>query len=302
MNDRSMSDINGTAVSYRNGIISVLVALPFVSLTGLFGKFLSHSPLLIVQGRTVFAFGALLLALLVLRKKVIFSHYREWLRLILCGIILAVHWIAFFKSIQVSTVAIGLLTFASYPLFTTFLEPIFFHEKLSKRNVSAVLIVICGLALMATSPSDNSGSILSGSVIQGVLWGLGGGLGFALLTLLNRGHVRHHSPLLLTCWQNGFAAMVLLPWSLSESWVLTTADWALLFVLGVVCTVGGHALLINGLRNVRAQTASMLIAGLEPVCAIVFALFLLGEVPSLQTLLGGILIVSTTVFMITRSE
>ena len=168
-----MSDINGTVVSYRNGIISVLVALPFVSLTGLFGKFLSHSPLLIVQGRTVFAFGALLLALLILRKKIIFSNYREWLRLILCGIILAVHWIAFFKSIQVSTVAIGLLTFASYPLFTTFLEPIFFHEKLSKRNVSAVLIVICGLALMATSPSDNSGSILSGSLAQGVLWGLG---------------------------------------------------------------------------------------------------------------------------------
>ena len=90
--------------------------------------------------------------------------------------------------------------------------------------------------------------------------------------------------------------------SLSESWVLTTTDWALLFVLGVVCTVGGHVLLINGLRNVRAQTASMLIAGLEPVCAIVLALFLLGEVPSLQTLVGGILIVSTTVYMITRSE
>ena len=297
-----MSDFNGTAASYRNGIISVLVALPFVSFTGLFGKFLSHSPLLIVQGRTIFAFGALLLALLILRKKIIFSNVQEWLRQALCGIILGVHWIAFFKSIQVSTVAIGLLTFACYPLFTTFLEPIFFQEKLSKRNVSAVFIVICGLALMATSSPDNSEHIISGSVIQGVLWGLGGGLGFALLTLLNRGYVRQHSPLLLTCWQNGFAALVLLPWSLAETWVLTNADWALLFVLGVVCTVGGHVLLINGLRNVRAQIASMLIAGLEPVCAIVFALFLLGEVPSLQTLLGGGIILSTTVFMIIRSE
>ena len=293
---------NGTGASYRNGIISVLVALPFVSLTGLFGKFISHAPLLIVQGRTVFAFGALLLVLLILRKKIIFSNFREWLRLVLCGIILGVHWIAFFKSIQVSTVAIGLLTFASYPLFTTFLEPIFFQEKLIKRNVSAVFVVIFGLALMATSSPENSDGVISGSVIQGVLWGLGGGLGFALLTLMNRGHVRHHSPLLLTCWQNGFAALVLLPWSFSESWVLTTADWTLLLILGVVCTVGGHSLLINGLKNLQAQTVSMLIAGLEPVCAIVFALFLLGEVPSFQTLVGGILIVSTTVFMITRSE
>ena len=293
---------NGTGASYRNGIISVLVALPFVSLTGLFGKFIPHSPLLIVQGRTVFAFGALLLVLLILRKKIIFSNFREWLRLVLCGIILGVHWIAFFKSIQVSTVAIGLLTFASYPLFTTFLEPIFFQEKLIKRNVSAVFVVIFGLALMATSSPENSDGVISGSVIQGVLWGLGGSLGFALLTLMNRGHVRHHSPLLLTCWQNGFAALVLLPWSFYESWVLTTSDWTLLLILGVVCTVGGHALLINGLKNLQAQTVSMLIAGLEPVCAIVFALFLLGEVPSIQTLVGGSLIVSTTVFMITRSE
>ena len=293
---------NGTGASYRNGIISVLVALPFVSLTGLFGKFISHSPLLIVQGRTAFAFGTLLLVLLILRKKIIFSNFREWLRIVICGIILGVHWIAFFKSIQVSTVAIGLLTFASYPLFTTFLEPIFFQEKLIKRNVSAVFVVIFGLALIATSSPENSDGVISGSVIQGVLWGLGGGLGFALLTLMNRGHVRHHSPLLLTCWQNGFAALVLLPWSFYESWVLTTSDWTLLLILGVVCTVGGHSLLINGLKNLQAQTVSMLIAGLEPVCAIVFALFLLGEVPSLQTVLGGILIVSTTVFMITRSE
>ena len=292
---------NGTGASYRNGIISVLVALPFVSLTGLFGKFIPHSPLLIVQGRTVFAFGALLLVLLILRKKIIFSNFREWLRLLLCGIILGVHWIAFFKSIQVSTVAIGLLTFASYPLFTIFLEPIFFQEKLIKRNVSAVFVVIFGLALMATSSPENSDGIISGSVIQGVLWGLGGGLGFALLTLMNRGHVRHHSPLLLTCWQNGFAALVLLPWSFYESWVLTTSDWTLLLILGVVCTVGGHSLLINGLKNLQAQTVSMLIAGLEPVCAIVFALFILGEVPSFQTLFGGILIVGTTVLMITRS-
>ena len=297
-----MSDVNRALASYRKGIISILVALPFVSLTGLFGKFLSHSPVLIVQGRTIFAFGALLIALLILRKKIIFSNYQEWLRLFLCGVVLSVHWIAFFKSIQVSTVAIGLLTFASYPLFTTFLEPVFFKEKLSQKNVLAVIIVICGLALMATSPSDDSDSIISGSVILGVVWGLGGGLGFAVLTLLNRGHVRKHSPLLLTCWQNGFAAMVLLPWSLTESWNLTTSDWSLLIVLGVVCTVGGHSLLINGLRNVRAQIASMLIAGLEPICAIVFAFFLLQEVPSIQTLIGGTLIICTTLLMITKSK
>ena len=289
-------------MSHRNGVISVLVALPFVSMTGLFGKFLSHSPLLIVQGRAVFAFSALLLALFAIRKAIFFKNYREWAWLMVSGTVLAVHWIAFFQAIQVSTVAIGLLSFSSYPLFTTFLEPIFFREQLRRQNVLAVLLVICGLALMTTSNNDDSNVIISGSVVQGVLWGLASGLGFAVLTLLNRGHVRNHSPLLLTCWQNGIAALVILPWSWSESWDLSGKDWGLLFILGVVCTVGGHTLLINGLRHVRAQVVSLLIAGMEPVFAILFALFLLGETPSGQTLLGGVLIVGTTVFMISRSE
>ncbi|HJL95305.1 MAG TPA: DMT family transporter [SAR324 cluster bacterium] len=286
------------SASHRIGIISILVALPFVSLTGLFGKFLTIAPLLIVQGRSIFAFGTLLIALLVMRKKLFFQDYREWIWLMVSGSILGIHWIAFFEAIQVSTVAIGLLSFASYPLFTTLLEPLFFKEVLRRKNVLAALIVICGLAIMATS-SEEPNAIISGSVIQGLLWGLLAGFGFSVLTLLNRGYVRNHSPLLLTCWQNGFAALVLLPWSLTESWMISGKDWGLLFVLGVICTVGGHTLLINGLRHVKAQIASLLIAGLEPVGAIVFALFLLGEIPSLQTLLGGLLIVGTT-FLITN--
>jgi len=292
-----MSNLISASASHRHGVISILVAMPFVSLTGLFGKFLTLSPLLIVQGRTIFAFGTLLIVLFVMRKKIFFRDYREWLWLMVSGTILGVHWIAFFEAIQVSTVAIGLLSFASYPLFTTLLEPLFFKEVLRRKNVIAALIVICGLVMMATSTEDPN-TIISGSVIKGLLWGLGAGFGFAVLTLLNRGHVRNHSPLLLTCWQNGFAALVLLPWSLSESWVISGRDWGLLFILGVICTVGGHTLLINGLRHVQAQVASLLLAGLEPIFAIVFALFLLGEVPSLQTILGGLLIVSTT-FLVT---
>tara|TARA_B100001559_G_scaffold95387_1_gene79817 strand:+ start:2884 stop:3762 length:879 start_codon:yes stop_codon:yes gene_type:complete len=286
------------SASHRIGIISILVALPFVSLTGLFGKFLTIAPLLIVQGRSIFAFGTLLIALVFMRKKLFFKDYREWIWLMVSGSILGIHWIAFFEAIQVSTVAIGLLSFASYPLFTTLLEPLFFKEVLRRKNVVAALIVICGLAIMATS-SEEPNAIISGSVIQGLLWGLLAGFGFSVLTLLNRGYVRNHSPLLLTCWQNGFAALVLLPWSLSESWMISGKEWSLLFILGVICTVGGHTLLINGLRHVKAQIASLLIAGLEPVGAIVFALFLLGEIPSLQTLLGGLLIVGTT-FLITN--
>lgn len=280
----------------RRGILSVLVAVPFFSLTGLFGKFLSFSPLIIVQWRTIFAFLALLLTLLILRKKIFFIDFREGLWLFISGSILGLHWFSFFKSIQVSTVAIGLLSFAIYPLFTTILEPIFFRESFRRKNIFLTLIVLIGLSLIITSKSNELG-IIGGSVLKGVLWGLSAGLGFAILTLINRASVRNLSPLVITLWQNGFAALVLIPWSLFESSIISEKDWVLLFILGVVCTVGGHSLLINGLRHVRAQIASVIIAGMEPVVAILFAIVLLGEFPSLRTILGGILILGTTIFI-----
>ena len=287
------------SASERSEILSVLVAVPFFSLTGLFGKFIPLSPLLIVQWRTIFAFVTLLLVLLIFRKKILFSNYRQCLWLILSGSILGLHWLAFFKSIQLSTVAIGLLSFAIYPLFTTIFEPIFFKESFRLKNIFSTLIVIFGLVLIVTSKSDGN-EIIIGSVLKGVLLGITAGMGFAILTLLNRLYVRNQSPLALTLWQNGFAALILLPWSIFESSKISGKDWGLLFLLGVVCTVGGHTLLINGLRHVRAQLASVIIAGMEPVVAILFAILLLGEIPSLRTILGGILILGTTIFITTK--
>ncbi len=291
---------NIISTAHRNGFISIFLAVPFVSLTGLFGKWISISPLMIVQWRTIFAFIALSIALIVSRKKFLFNNYREFLWLFISGVLLGAHWVAFFKSIQVSTVAIGLLSYVSYPLFTTMLEPMFFSDSKIGKNFPSTVLVVIGLLLIATSNRTN-GEIISGFVLEGVLWGLVAGLGFAILTLINRLHVRNQSPLLLTCWQNGFAALILVPWSIYESWIITKNDWFLLFLLGVVCTVGGHSLLINGLRHIQAQLASLLIAGLEPILAIFFAFSFLGEIPSFRTLIGGAFIIIATLIIIKKS-
>jgi len=291
-----MSKNKIVSTAHRNGVISIFLAVPFVSLTSLFGKWISLSPIMIVQWRTIFAFMALSFALIVTRKKFFFKNFREFFLLLLSGAILGAHWVAFFKSIQVSTVAIGLLSYVSYPIFTSVMEPIFFGESKKRKNVYPTVLVLIGLIMIATSDSGDD-EIISGFVLEGVLWGLAAGLGFAILTLLNRAHVRERSPLVLTCWQNGFAALIIIPWSFSESWIITRNDWFLLFLLGVVCTVGGHTLLINGLRHIRAQLASLLIAGLEPVVAICFAFLFLGETPSFRTIIGGIFILAATVII-----
>src|SRR5207249_4149971 len=85
---------------------------------GLFGKWLDLPPIFIVLGRTIVAAIALA-ALRVIRHD---ARPAFDPRLVATGATLALHWVAFFTAIQVASVAIGLLGFASFPLFVLVLE------------------------------------------------------------------------------------------------------------------------------------------------------------------------------------
>jgi len=54
------------------------------------------------------------------------------------------------------------------------------------------------------------------------------------------------------------------------------------------------------MRYIKAQTASI-ISSLEPVYGIILAFLLLGEVPALRTILGGVIILGAT-FIVTLKE
>jgi len=94
---------------------------------------------------------------------------------------------------------------------------------------------------------------------------------------------------------------VLLPLLLFSRPVMTGLDWGLVVLLGVVFTGVAHSMFIGGMRVVRAQTAGM-IASLESVYGIIFAALILGEIPSLRELLGGVIILGTATYSTLRSS
>jgi drug/metabolite transporter (DMT)-like permease len=250
---------------------------------GLVGKLVSVNPPVIVFARSLLA-ALCLGAVLAWRKELALGAVRgrgRWL--VISGVVLAVHWLTFFQSIQVSSVAVGLLTYSSFPLFVTFLEPLFFPERLRSSDLLLALAVVAGLVLL--TPNFDFGD----RVTQGALWGTAAGLTFAILSLLNRKLVQTVAPSTVAAAQNAVSALVLLPGLLAAGSRPTSRDLVLLLALGLLGTGLAHFLFICGLRAVRAQVASV-IAGLEPVYGICFALVILGEVPAARTLLGGALI------------
>lgn len=271
----------------KQSLLEIHAAVVLFGLAGLFGKWLTFSPFFIVLGRVFFASLALFLFFLFSRQSMRISPTKNYAVFILLGLILAVHWVAFFHSIQISTVAIGLLSYSSFPVFTAFLEPLLCKEKIKISTLLYALLCVLGIFLII--PRFD----LTDSDYQGVLWGLFAGFTFSILTILNRKLSQIYSSLLITFYQDLWATLFLLPFFFIMKPQLDGRDILLLLILGIFCTALAHSLFIKGMRLIKAQTAAI-ISSLEPVYGIIMALFILNEVPSLRTILGGIVILGTT--------
>jgi drug/metabolite transporter (DMT)-like permease len=267
------------------GLLSANIAVLFFGLAGVLGKLSTLPSPLIVFGRVFFA-GLVLLPLCLLQHLPIQpKRSRDGFFLVGLGALLAIHWTTFFQSIAVSNVAIGLLSFSSFPLFTAALEPLLLHQRPSRIQIVAALLILPGISLLVPSFTFQNQTTL------GVFWGVLSGATFALLSVANRGLGQNYPSMVISLYQDGVATLVLLP---ALFLAPTVSLWAprslfILLFLGVFCTALAHTLFIASLRHITAQSASLL-ASLEPVWGIIFGILLLQELPTPITLLGGVLI------------
>jgi drug/metabolite transporter (DMT)-like permease len=283
-----------TGPGRAGSLLEIHGAVILFGLAGLFGKWLALSPLIIVLGRVVFASLVLGLVLLLTRRPFGVSRPGDRLLFLGLGILLAVHWSVFFLSVQVSTVAIGLLSYSSFPVFTAFLEPAFFRKRLDPFNVLFAGICLLGVFLIVPRFAWTD------AVFRGVLYGLAAGLTFAVLSIINRILTARHDSVKIAFWQDSIAALALLPFLFILRPVLTGRDFGLLLFLGIVCTAGAHTLFIEAMRRQTAQTASI-ISSLEPVYGITLAFLFLREVPAPRTLLGGAVILAAVIVISLRA-
>ncbi|MBV4419229.1 DMT family transporter [Clostridium tyrobutyricum] len=279
----------------NKSLLKIHLSVFLFGLSGLFGKLISLPSTVIVFGRVFFSSIFLFIILIYFKKNILLKQKKDYFYIILMGIILAIHWTTFFKAIQVSTIAIALLTFSTFPVFITFIEPYFFKDKIKLWDIISAIITFLGIIFIVPKFQ------LTNNLTQGALWGMLSGFAYAILSMLNRKYVQQYSSLVISFYEQLIAAVVLIPFLFFQKHDFTVNNIILLILLGVVFTAISHSLFINGLKYTRAQTASI-ISSLEPVYAIVFAAFILQEMPSLREIVGGIIILGIALYSTIKSK
>src|SRR4029079_5915907 len=145
----AMARLSGTRprpphLTAGGSLVALHLGVALFGFAGVFGKWIAWDPVAIVLGRTTVA--AIVLALFV-RYRLGAWRPPPWIA-VPNGVILAVHWVAFFTAIEVSTVAIGLLGYASFPLFVPFLERSMLGLPVTRGKLTGAGLVALGLVLL----------------------------------------------------------------------------------------------------------------------------------------------------------
>ncbi|WP_286263577.1 DMT family transporter [Thalassotalea atypica] len=280
----------------RHAFFAIHSAVLLFALSGLFAKWLTVPALVIVLGRTFFA-GTFLLVLLFGINRAALKLKKVHLRaFFVSGLLLALHWFSFFNAIQLSTVGFGLLAFATFPVFTSFIEPLVNKAGFQPSSVIQGVIIFVGIGLIF--PTD----VAINTSLQALVYGLLSAFSFAILVVWNRQLTRQYKPYTLACYQNLFAFVVLLPFALSQPISLQTSELSMLIILGIVFTAFSHSLLNYSLRSITAFYASVAIS-LEPIYGILAAWFLLNETLSVQGIIGAMLVLIVSIYAsVTREK
>jgi drug/metabolite transporter (DMT)-like permease len=218
--------------------------------------------------------------------------------LLLIPVFFVANTLLFYFAFKHTTIANSVLTHYTAPVFVAFLAPILIKEKIHRSSWIAIIFSSIGLLFILNAADVNGNLSGSNREILGITAGALSGLAYAFLIMIVRNITHKYSSLFITFVQNGMIVLILLPFMLTLSLPLEFMTY--LIILGVIHSTIAPLLYVQGFRTVKANEAAIL-GYLEPVGAIILALFFLHEVPGFKAMLGGALILFSG-FMIIRSR
>ena len=265
----------------------------FISTSGALGRYIQLSVPLIIVSRSIIAF--LLLVLYCKWKGFSFKiEKKDSLPILFSGLFLGLHWLTYFYSLKLSNVAIGMLSLFTYPILTSFLEPLLLKTKFQKVHLLLGLLVLAGIYFLV--PSFDMGNSYTMAVIIGLL----SALFYALRNIILKKRTSSYNGSSLMCFQLLVIAVFMSPALFYYDLEGIANQWQWLLILAVLTTAIGHTLFLNSFKHFSITTASIL-SSVQPVFGIIIAAIFLKEIPTMLTVIGGVLILSSVVIESVRS-
>jgi drug/metabolite transporter (DMT)-like permease len=268
-------------------ILEINLAMLFVSTSGVLGRYIDLPPAVTIGIRS---FGAmLLLGLFIKWKGFSFTLARkDMLAIALSGVFMGLHWITYFYSLQLSNVAIGMLSLFTYPVMTSLLEPLFLKTKFSKMHLLLGVLVLIGIYFLAPTFDTENDYFLA------ILIGLLSALCFAIRNLLVKTKIGSYNGSVVMWYQTLVIAIMLIPAYFIFDAEGFVKELPYIGMLALITTALGHTMFLFSIKRFSV-TAASLMGSVQPIYGIILGIIFLNEIPGWRTVLGGSLILFSVV-------
>lgn len=200
----------------------------------------------------------------------------------------------YFKAITMTSMSVAAILLYTAPAIVMVLSAIFFHERITKVKVIALIATFVG-CVFVTGLIGDVGSLSP----MGILVGFGAGFGYALYSIFSRFALeRGYHSLTISAYTFLFATIGVLPMADIEKVFgtpvkdLRMAGFYLVFAM--ISTVIPYFVYTLGLSKMENGQASI-IASVEPVAASLIGFFVFGEMITLNGFIGIILVLGAIV-------
>lgn len=253
--------------------------------TAVLGALISLDALPLVWWRMLIAV-VLIFVYIKFKKEPLKLSYKDIRLLVFSGLIIALHWLTFFKAIKISNISITLACLSTGAFFASILEPLLYKTKMVWYEILFGLIVLVGLyfVIEASEPGfiqNSMNSNLTGTML-GVLTALSSAFLSALFSVINGQFAKRIHSTVISFYEllGGvlFFSLILLfngDFNL-DFFKLSIDDILWLFILASICTAYAFIASVGVMKYLSPYTV-MLTINLEPVYGIALAVLLFEE-------------------------
>lgn len=210
--------------------------------------------------------------------------------LILSGILMGFCWITLFRGFQFSISITSLLNNMS-SLVVVVIMALFFHEKITKKQIICVIWVVIGVLMLS--------GLFDGQVqanIQGITYGTLACFGYSIVIIINM-RIKDIDALDKTIVQLFISFLTVLPFAIFGNKIPTSLDTTsiiLIIIMGVVNTGLMFLLFFGSIQHLPSSEIAI-ITYLEPVISIILGAIFFNERMTIIGIIGTIIVLAAAV-------
>ena len=205
-----------------------------------------------------------------------------WGRLVVLGVVLAAHWLAFFLALNLTTVAVSLAILYIGPVLAAVFSGPVLKERVAWHAYAGLGLAVVGMLFVVRPGSGATAAGLAAAGVSGLL--------LAVIMLLGKPLASSLGGLVVATWELVVASILLAPFTV-QAVRFSNDAWPQFLILGALFTGVAGVVYWSAMRQLPVAVVSVIMY-LEPASAVVWAAIFLSEQPDVLAWLGVGLVVA----------